>query len=107
MLQGKTISLLIKIVQSLFVMLANRLYLNLRTWKAPRPGFSTSTHDLSNMDFVDDRILGRIGAPVRTMDEDDELYDDSHSDEDSLEGLDHVDGHAQAQDTTMVPDVRR
>lgn len=88
-------------------MFANRLYLNLRTWNEPRPGFSRSTHDLPTMNFIERRVLGRIGAPLRTMEEDDERYANEYSNDGGIDDLVFVDGPAQVQDTAMVPVVRR
>lgn len=76
-------------------MFANRLYLNLRTWNDPRSGFFRSTHDLPTMNFIERRVLGRIGATLRTMDEDDEFYDDEYSNDGDIDGLIFVGGPAQ------------
>lgn len=84
-------------------MLTNRLYLNLKTWNDPRPGFSGHTHDLPALNFADRRVLGRIGAPVRTMHEDEDLYADAPSVEDNL---DRDEDPVVDQDTTMIPVVR-
>lgn len=77
-------------VQSLSVTLANRLYLNLKAWADPRPGFSRHTCDLASMNFDNRRVSETIGASI---DMDDELYDDAYINGDyPLDEIHQVDG---------------
>lgn len=84
-------------------MLANRLYLNMKTWNDPRLGFSGHTHDLPALNFADRRVLGRIGVPVRTIHEDGGLYADAVSVENNS---DRSGDPVVDQGTPIIPVVR-
>lgn len=65
--------------------LANRLFLNLKSYTKPEPGLTTVSRSIPGLAFAGqqrqqhDRFLGNIGAPLRTW------FDDEDDDEIELE----------------------
>lgn len=90
------------------VLLANRLYLNLKTWDDSDKDVSQRTSELSGIDFAGSAMLGRIGAPIRTMDED-ILYlqaSDTVIDKNPDEGEVNNPVHVQTENMSISPVVR-
>ncbi|EIM89166.1 uncharacterized protein STEHIDRAFT_167054 [Stereum hirsutum FP-91666 SS1] len=85
------------------VLLANRLYLNLKTWDDPDKDVSQRTSELSGIDFAGSAMLGRIGAPIRTMDEDVLYLQTSVTDQDPYEGKANNSVHVEAENRPMSP----
>lgn len=88
------------------VLLANRLYLNLKTWDDPDKDVSQRTSELSGIDFAGSAMLGRIGAQVRTMDEDVLYLQASVTDQDPDEGKANNSVHVEAENMPISPVVR-
>lgn len=91
-------------------MLISRLYLNLRTfhndnWRSSRSG---QVDQLRTAKFATNRILGNIGAPLKSMDDfENEWWDGDigDNDGDAQTGADVEGTPSVPQDTTLVPVV--
>ncbi|EIM89165.1 uncharacterized protein STEHIDRAFT_154847 [Stereum hirsutum FP-91666 SS1] len=87
------------------VLLANRLYLNLKTWDDHDTDASQHTRQLSGINFAGSAMLGRIGAPIRTMDEDILYSQPSIVEQNPDEGEANNSTRVQAENMTVFPVV--
>lgn len=93
-------------------LLANRLFLNLKSYGKPEPGLSTVSRSIPGLAFAGqqqqhDRFLGNIGAPLRTWFDDDD-DDEVELDESPADGISKeapCDEETGGREVEMVPVV--
>lgn len=94
-------------------LLTSRLFLNLKSYTKTKPGFTTISRSIPSLAFAGaggqqqhDRILGNIGAPLRTwFDDDDDEVELEESAADELSGAAPCDEETGGREVEIVPVV--